>query len=173
MDLPKDIYLKLAEFGDDATVIKMLSVNKKFNNPEFFKYIFTSRYPNLIKYKTDLVNWKQFYLQMIQYILKLKEDFSYDFINDAEFKIFETDNPKEIYIKATEALEPNRKQHISRIDRTINSELFYNAAIMRAIKNKRGGQLVKGTKIFAYDIETIIKVAKKIGNYSIINLWGK
>ena len=124
MELPKDIYLKLAEFGDDATVIKMLSVNKKFNEPEFFKYIFTKRYPNLIKYKTDLENWKQFYLRMIQYILKLKEDFSYDYINDAKFKIFETDNPKEIYIKATEALESNRRKHISRIDSINNSDFF-------------------------------------------------
>ena len=44
---------------------------------------------------------------------------------------------------------------------------------MRRIKQKDGGQLVKGTKIVANDIETIIKLAKRIGNYSIINLWGK
>ena len=94
----KDIYLLLTSFVDDKSVVRMLSVNRKFNDPEFFRLLFSKRYPNLIKFKKkNEEDWKQFYLNMIYWISKLEEDFHYNYIDDAKYKIATSENPKEIY----------------------------------------------------------------------------
>lgn len=80
MQLPKDVYLYLADFGDDRTIIEMLSVNKTFNDPRFFYRIFNKRYPQLIQFKKPNEDWKQFYLRMTHYIFKLKEEINFDYL---------------------------------------------------------------------------------------------
>jgi hypothetical protein len=37
MQFNKDVYEYLLNFADDRTIINMLSVNKKFNDPIFFE----------------------------------------------------------------------------------------------------------------------------------------
>ena len=59
MELNKDTYLYLAQFADDRTILNMLSVNKKFNDPEFFRQVMTRKYTLLIKYKGD-EDWKSY-----------------------------------------------------------------------------------------------------------------
>lgn len=39
MELTKDTYLYLTNFADDRTILNILSVNKKFNDPIFFQQI--------------------------------------------------------------------------------------------------------------------------------------
>ncbi|GAH36589.1 unnamed protein product [marine sediment metagenome] len=75
MDLNPDLYEYLTGFVDDKTIINMLSVNKKFNDPIFFQRIFKRKYPFLIEFKEDNQTWKVFYLSMIKYIYKLLEEF--------------------------------------------------------------------------------------------------
>ncbi len=39
MKLTKDAYLEIAKNADDKTIVKMLSVNRKFNDDAFFQEI--------------------------------------------------------------------------------------------------------------------------------------
>jgi len=91
MNIPKDLYEYLAGFADDKTIVKMLSVNKKFNDPVFFQRIFNRKYPLLIKFKKDSQNWKDFYLSMVKYISKLEEEFGIPYIPTKYY------NPKDFY----------------------------------------------------------------------------
>lgn len=74
MKVPKDIYLHIAERADDdRTILNMLRVNTKFYSEEFFVRLFSKRYPLLKKFKGEEESWKDFYLNMIQYIYLLRE----------------------------------------------------------------------------------------------------
>lgn len=75
MDLQdrKDVYLSIAKNADDRTILNMLCVNKKFSDPEFFKQVFQTKYPFLIKFKKEEESWKEFYVKMIFYISKIEE----------------------------------------------------------------------------------------------------
>ena len=87
----KDVYLKIASEMDDKDILAMLSVNRKFNDPEFFRQIMFQRYPLLIKFRKEKEDWKQLYLRMVTYILKLKEEYDEDYIPAPSF------NPKRVY----------------------------------------------------------------------------
>ena len=87
----KDVYLKIASEMDDKDVLAMLSVNRKFNDPEFFRQIMFQRYPLLIKFRKQGEDWKQLYLRMVTYILKLNEEYDVDYIPAPSF------NPKRVY----------------------------------------------------------------------------
>ena len=91
MELTKDAYLEIAKTADDKSVVKMLSVNRKFHDDEFFKLVFEHRYPLLIKFKKDKESWKDFYLRMVMYIAKLKEEYDLDYIPSPKF------NPQKFY----------------------------------------------------------------------------
>lgn len=75
MKLSKDTYLYLTRFADDRTILNMLSVNKKFNDPKFFEEVIRNKYPLLIKYKPDKETWKRFYISMVYCISKIREDY--------------------------------------------------------------------------------------------------
>ena len=82
---PKDVYEYLANFADDKTIVNMLSVNKKFNDPVFFERIFKRKYPLLIAFKKDDETWKQFYLKMVKAISLLKEKYDFPYIASPNF----------------------------------------------------------------------------------------
>jgi hypothetical protein len=89
MELPKDVYLYLMNFGDDKTILNMLSVNKKFDNEDFFKTVLERKYPLITSLKTKKETWRSFYVKMIFYIAKLKERY--------DFPYFPLANPETIY----------------------------------------------------------------------------
>ena len=99
MKISKDLYEYLAEFTDDKTIVKMLSVNKKFNNSVFFQRIFNKKYPLLINFKKDNQTQKDFYLSMVKYISKLEEEFSIPYIpcKDYNPQYFYYENHKDGY----------------------------------------------------------------------------
>lgn len=181
----KDIYSKLTEYEDNKTVLSMLSVNKKFNDPEFFKSIFSKRYPQLVKYKTDDEDWKQFYLIMIYYISKLNEDFDYDYINDAKYKIVKTENPEEIYNELMHFKAHSHPRSILNQLQTLknleNEDFHYDVSDIREdgthlMKIKTPGYIskkkkVKGYNIYSNNLKGIIITAKLLGDYRIISLW--
>lgn len=86
--LPKDVYLMLTDYSSDRDIINMLSVNKKYNDPIFFRRIITKRYPALIKLKRAKESWKTFYLRMIYYLSLLKDKYDIDYINIPSFDPF-------------------------------------------------------------------------------------
>lgn len=63
-------------------------IYKEICNESFFHNYMIIHYPNVLKYKTGDMTWKQYYLKTIWYISKMKEE------SDFEFK---TGNPKEYY----------------------------------------------------------------------------
>lgn len=99
MNLPPDIYQHIALMSDDRDILNMLSVNKKFNDPEFFKRIISNKYPLTMRYKKDDENWKQFYLRIIKYIALAKEEFGFPYIPDWRI------DPEEVYTELTKASE--------------------------------------------------------------------
>ena len=78
MKLTKDIYLYLTNFVDDKTILNMLSVNKKFNNPDFFQQVIRSKYPFVIEYK-DEITWRKFYVNLIFSIFIIKEKYNIEY----------------------------------------------------------------------------------------------
>lgn len=74
MEVSVDIYRYLLDFAEDKDVLSMLSVNKKFDDPVFFQKVLNKRYPYLLKFKTEESTWRQFYISMIFYISKMKEN---------------------------------------------------------------------------------------------------
>ena len=75
MKVTKDLYLYLTNFVDDKTILNMLSVNKKFNNPDFFQQVIRSKYPLVIEYK-DEITWRKFYVNLI--MIKEKYNIEYN-----------------------------------------------------------------------------------------------
>ena len=181
----KDIYLMLATYLDDKSVVNMLSVNKKFNDPQFFKMLFSQRYPQLIKYKTEEEDWRQFYLRMVKYIAKLWEDFHYNFITDARYGITESDNPQEIY---RELVENKKKDEMpsklgDKIIRSRTAQYGRYALDVSFISTNGGGvkvintpgplskkKVVTGYPIYSDNFKAIKTTAKLLGDYRILSL---
>ncbi len=107
MNLPKDMYEYLTNFADDKDIVKMLAVNKKFNDPIFFERIFKRKYPFLVKFKKDNETWKHFYLRMIKSIAKLNEEYHIPYIPDVDF------NPEEFYTRYSKGLGRTHAQKSS------------------------------------------------------------
>ena len=74
MKLSREPYLYLTQFADDRTILNMLSVNKKFNDPKFFQQVMIRKYPLLVKNKPENQSWKQFYISMTYCISKIQQD---------------------------------------------------------------------------------------------------
>ena len=107
MNLTKDSYLEIAKNADDKTIVKMLSVNRKFNDDAFFQEVFNNKYPLLRRFKKENISWKEFYLTMIQHIALLKENFDFDYIparnfNPISFYEAYSGDPEEIWNEGTE-----------------------------------------------------------------------
>lgn len=197
----KDIYLHIASFADDKTVLTMLSVNKKFNKDEFYKQIFSKRYPELTKLikiegktegeterktegKTEereegkkSFAWKIFYIGMVTWIIMLKEMFRYDYIKDRKYNITKEIHPKYIIDKFAKL---RNESYIELLNTKTN--LFLNVSLIIPgyetlsyfIQDKyiiSPNKIVPGYKICSDNIEGIIYTAKLIGDYSIISLW--
>ena len=110
MNLTRDTYEYLTNFADDKTILDMLSVNKSFNEPILFERIFKRKYPLLIQFKKEDETWKNFYLKMVYYISKIKEEYDIPYISSNTY------DPEKIYNKR------NRKGKYN-----IYNWLFYNA----------------------------------------------
>ncbi len=177
MDIP-DIYLMLTSMQDDRSVVNMLSVNKKFNDPNFFHQLFSKRYPNLIKYKKEDQDWKQFYLEMVKYIYKLKEDFKYE----QKYEIFSTDNPKELYYQVIGSLstDPRLRERIQYVESDTSGKILdisdidsqgKNIRFIHAPGERSKKKPIQGLKIYSDKLKKVIILAKLIGDYSIIERW--
>lgn len=142
MKISKDMYEYLADFADDKTIVNMLSVNKKFNDPIFFERIFKRKYPLLIPFKKDSENWKQFYLKMVKYINLLKEEYDIPYIPSKRFNpytFYKNDNRDKIFGAFTFAVESGKKDiidHLINNSRIKDSKQFYlNTVLVLAIYN--------------------------------------
>ena len=86
--MPKDVYEYLTNFADDKTILNMLSVNKKFNDEQFFKRVMGRKYPLLLKYKgaeRSNETYKEFFIRLVYYLSKLDEEFGIPYIAVPDF----------------------------------------------------------------------------------------
>ena len=81
MNLTKDTYEYLLNFAEDRDIINMLSVNKKFQNEEFFERLMKRKYPDLIRYREKNESWKHLFVRMVYYIARLEEKFKIPYFN--------------------------------------------------------------------------------------------
>tara|TARA_R110001599_G_scaffold207862_3_gene405103 strand:- start:987 stop:1766 length:780 start_codon:yes stop_codon:yes gene_type:complete len=119
MELSKDTYEYLTNFADDRTILNMLSVNKKFNDEQFFKRIMQRKYPFLIPLKGDGETMRGLFIRMSYYIAKIEEDFGIPYIafkkyNPEKFYKIWKDDPN-IYTKALEQAVKINDMHIVRL----------------------------------------------------------
>ena len=126
MDLTKDTYEYLLNFADDREVLHMLSVNKKFRNEELFEKIVKRRYPLVSRFKKDK-SWKEFYIQTIYYLSKLKEKFEIPYIPTLDFepeviyKSAKSPNHLHLIYPIESITEILQKQNVGNIYHTIAS----------------------------------------------------
>lgn len=85
LQITKDPYLLIAEQADDRTILMMMSVNKYFYNDKFFETLMQKRYPFLAEFKRHNEPWRHFYIRMIHYISRIKEEFDIQYIPSPEF----------------------------------------------------------------------------------------
>lgn len=126
MDLTKDTYEYLLNFANDREVLHMLSVNKKFRNEELFERIMKRRYPLVSRFKKDK-SWKEFYIQTIYYLSRLKEKFKIPYIPTLDFepeviyKSVKSPNYLQLIYPNENILEILQKQHVGNNYHTIGS----------------------------------------------------
>lgn len=97
----REILLKLKDHDvmNYCNNVENRFIYKEVCNDSFFHNYMIIHYPNVLKYKTGDMTWKQYYLKTIWYISKMKEE------SDFEFK---TGDPKEYY----DILHNNLMSHI-------------------------------------------------------------
>jgi hypothetical protein len=73
-------YVLLQNMGDKELFQTMLINKDKLNlGQKFFEERLRERYPSLIKFKNEKETWANYYLRMIHYISKLKEEYNLDY----------------------------------------------------------------------------------------------
>lgn len=85
---------------DDESLLNILMLNRYYleKGQEFFKRRLEQKFPTLVKWKTDdEQSWSQYYLSIVYYLAKLKEEF--DLILDPFLFKGYKDQPKRIYKK--------------------------------------------------------------------------
>ena len=82
----------LLNIQDDKDLLKACSVNKYVYNEVcddmFFRNRLARTYPDTLKYKDEDMKWKDYFLRVIYYVAKIKEDYGY---------IYEEGNPKTLH----------------------------------------------------------------------------
>jgi len=89
-DIDREILLSI---DNDKQLLEKCSLNKYFFNEVcndmFFKNRLMRTYPNSLKYKEldeyKSLSWKQYFLQVVYYVAKMKEDYQYEY-TDGNFK---------------------------------------------------------------------------------------
>ena len=91
MELDKDTYEYLTNFADDRTILSMLSVNKKFNDEQFFKRVMQRKYPLLLKFQKKDESVKSLFIRMAYALAKLQEDYDIPYMSTPKY------NPYDFY----------------------------------------------------------------------------
>ena len=86
----------LMNIKDDQELLTVCRLNKylydKVCNDMFFRNRLSKTYPGTMKFKPEDKNWKQYFLRVIYYISKMKEDHGYEYIEGnpkVQYEIFE------------------------------------------------------------------------------------
>jgi hypothetical protein len=79
----KDVDKKILQSLDDKDLFEVLLTNNKYlyylTDDLFWKTRLLNKYPYAVQYKPENQKWKQYYLNVVYYIDKLKTDFNFSF----------------------------------------------------------------------------------------------
>ena len=91
----RDVDTYLLSRLDDKELFEILLLNKDFLKlgSAFFEKRLKERYPLLLKFKPEKMNYTKYYLSIVYYIAKLKEEYDIDYVPAPSF------NPKIFYYK--------------------------------------------------------------------------
>ena len=85
----KDVDREILKHLDDDELLKICSVNRKTWNEvcddNFLRRRLLSKYPEIEKYKKENETWKQFFLSVIYYISKMKDEKKFNY-TEGDFK---------------------------------------------------------------------------------------
>lgn len=143
-DTDREILLKLN--NDDVlnycNKLKNRDIFKQICNDNFFKSYITENYPKLLIYKPFGLRWKLFYLDIVYYIGKLKEDFNFDYTNkpkaypkeyyDIIFKYKNSDENSDVAFE--KAVRKGYKDLAEYFNKDL-VEYHYNDAFIEAMKS--------------------------------------
>jgi len=143
-DTDREILLKLN--NDDVlnycNKLENRDIFKQICNDNFFKSYITKNYPKLLIYKPFGLRWKLFYLDIVYYISKLKEDFNFDYTNkpkaypkeyyDIIFKYKNSDENSDVAFE--KAVRKGYKDLAEYFNKDL-VEYYYNDAFIEAVKN--------------------------------------
>ena len=95
----KDIDREVLKHIDDDQLLRICSIDRKTWNEvcddNFLRRRLTIKYPGIEKYKKKNESWKRFFLRVIYYISKLKEDFKFNYTTGnfkKQFDILKSDD---------------------------------------------------------------------------------
>ena len=87
----------LLNIQDDKDLLKACTLNKYFFEKVcddiFFRNRLARTYPDSLKYKSENENWKYYFLRVIYYIAKMKEDYEYRYQKGnpkVQYEVFKT-----------------------------------------------------------------------------------
>lgn len=91
----RDVDTYLLSQLDDKELFEILLLNKDFLKlgSAFFEKRLKERYPLLLKFKPEKMNYTKYYLSVVYYIAELKEEYDIDYVPAPSF------NPKIFYYK--------------------------------------------------------------------------
>lgn len=173
MELTKDMYEYLINFVDDKTVLNMLSVNKKFNDPVFFEKIMRKRYPTIIRYNNK--NWKQLYIETIYWVSRLKEEFNFEPVPYIDPKIVYSELKNtfvNFLLKKENILRKSLFRSIRRKDLNSIKKLIERGVVLSQINTFKPEDLkflLENVDIKNLNLEIILKNAKRRKHYEIVS----
>ena len=179
-DTDREILLKLN--NDDVlnycNKLKNRDIFKQICNDNFFKSYITKNYPKLLIYKPFGLRWKLFYLDIVYYISKLKEDFNFDYTNkpkaypkeyyDIIFKYKNSDENSDVAFE--KAVRKGYKDLAEYFNKDL-VEYHYNNAFIEAVKNNNDETIKYLIKLGADDWDYGLLYAASNGNMDFVDFF--
>lgn len=179
-DTDREILLKLN--NDDVlnycNKLKNRDIFKQICNDNFFKSYITKNYPKLLIYKPFGLRWKLFYLDIVYYISKLKEDFNFDYTNkpkaypkeyyDIIFKYKNSDENSDVAFE--KAVRKGYKDLAEYFNKDL-VEYHYNNAFIEAVKNNDDETIKYLIEMGGNDWDLALLYAASNGNMDFVNFF--
>lgn len=136
----KDTDREILKHIDDEELLKVCHLDRKTWNKvcdDNFLKRRLSKYPGIEKYKRSDESWKEFFLRVLYYIGKIKEQFRFSYtVGDFKriYDLLKTGNWSELLIKASEEGDISLVKYVNERGANMNLE-NYHEALVYASKN--------------------------------------
>ena len=138
----KDVDREILKHMDDKDLLRICSVDRKSWNEvcdDNFLRRRLGKYPGIEKYKRENESWKEFFLQVIYYVAKLKENFKYDYKSGdfrKQYEIFSlltACKPKYIYAEGLPPMPLPSELHVAECAPFLLNKYFLDKLLLSAV----------------------------------------